>query len=145
MSSNCWTSLFLFDRTTSFKHWCLFVKCTNHSMKYCYSQLKVFEVELQQNFDYQIDNSSLYSSAQCAVPMRLSSRNSFIKHQILIVYIFGPNIFAYKISFQSDNSFFVVAFYYSVYFKVSEILSKCLKMFRKEKLAVDTLLRIRLS
>ena len=54
-----------------------------------------------------LTNRSIFAPAECAVPMCLSFRYSFIGHQILIIFMFGQNVFAYEFSLKSDNSFLV--------------------------------------
>ncbi|GFW60126.1 hypothetical protein TNCV_1389391 [Trichonephila clavipes] len=57
-----------------------------------------------------VENHFLWTPAQCAVPMRCSSRYLFIGHQILIICMFGTNAFAYEISLQSETPSWCVVY-----------------------------------
>ena len=92
-----------------FKLWHLFVICKNPSVMYCYNQRKIFTVEMQQKFLPSAWESLLIST--CWIRSYDAQELSFIGHQILIVYMFGLNVFAYEISLQSDNSFLVRLFF----------------------------------
>ena len=61
-------------------------------------QLRVFKVRSKRK-------CSLCSPAKCAVPMTWRSLYSYIEHKILIIFMFGLNVFAFENSLQSDNSF----------------------------------------
>ena len=117
------TSLFQSYKKTSFKLWHLFVICKNPSVMYCYNQRKIFTVEMQQKFLPSAWESLLIST--CWIRSYDAQELSFIGHQILIVYMFGLNVFAYEISLQSDNSFLVSFFIFIfIYFLLKDCMSE---------------------